>query len=122
METLGLWLGPTVAIIFAAGATRWLGWFQPRSRRRVALRRIAERLAYEDSVGYDYKYDRCLEHYLGGRDWNKELDKADDQDRDGYFYDSRGPAPKWWQRWGRSLPYVAQASRGMRRAGNACPR
>jgi hypothetical protein len=98
VDTLGLWLGPTLAILLAAAGNRWLGWFQPRSRRRVALRRIAERLAYEDSAGYEYKYDRFLEHYIGGRDWHEELEKADDQDRDGRFYDSRGPAPRWWQR------------------------
>ena len=97
MDTLGLWLGPALAVILAAVGNRWLGWFQPRSRRRVALRRIAERLAAEDTSGYDYKYDRFLEHYLGGRDWREEWEKADDQDREGRFYDSRGPAPRWWQ-------------------------
>ena len=98
MDTLGLWLGPTIAIILAAVGNRWFGWFQPRSRRRVALRRIAERLAYEDTAGYEYKYERFLEYYLGGRDWREEVEKADDQDRAGRFYDSRGPAPRWWQR------------------------
>lgn len=72
MDTLGLWLGPTLAVILAAIGTRWLSWFQPRSRRRVALRRIAERLASEDSRGYDHMHARYLEHYLGGRDWQEE--------------------------------------------------
>jgi len=94
MGTPGVWLGPRIAIVGAAIGNRWLGWFQPRSRSRVALRRIAERLAYEDSVGYDYKYDWFLAHYLGGRDWREELGKADDQDRDGRFYDSRAGQPR----------------------------
>jgi hypothetical protein len=98
VDTLGLWLGPILAVVGAAAGNRWLGWFQPRSRRRVAVRRIAERLASMDSDGYDYKYDRFLEHYLGGRHWHEEWDKADTQDGHGRFYDSRGPAPKWWQR------------------------
>lgn len=98
MDTLGLWLGPALAIVLAAAGNKWLGWFQPRSRRRVALRRIAERLASEDSAGYDYKYERFLEHYLGGRDWREEWDKADTSDGNRGFYDSRGPAPKWSQR------------------------
>ena len=72
MDTLGLSLGPILAVFLAAAGTRWLGWFQPRSRRRVALRRIAERLAGEDSAGYDYKYERFLEHYPGGRDWREK--------------------------------------------------
>jgi len=83
----------------ASGRTpRPSAWFQPRSRRRIALRRIAERLAYEDSHGYDYKYERFLEHYFGGRDWHEEWKKADTPDGNRGFYDSRGPAPKWWQR------------------------
>jgi hypothetical protein len=98
MGTLGLRLGPTVAVVLAAAGTRWLGWFQPRSRRRVALRRIAERLAGQDSHGYPYKYERFLEHYLGGRDWREEWEKSDTQDGDRGFFDSRAPAPKWWQR------------------------
>lgn len=104
MDTLGLSLGPILAVVLAAAGNRWLSWFQPRSRRRVALRRIAERLAAEDSAGYDYKYERFLEHYLGGRDCRDEGDKSDAQDRDGRFYDSRGPALKWWQRRDRSSP------------------
>jgi hypothetical protein len=103
MDTLGLWLGPTLAVVLTALGARWLGWIQPRSRRRVALRRIAERLAYEDSRGYDYKYERFLEHYLGGRDWQEEWEKADTPDGNGGFDDSRGPAPRWWQRLGRRL-------------------
>jgi hypothetical protein len=100
MDTLGLWLGPTLAIILAAIGTRWLGWFQPKSRRRVAIRRIAERLAYMDSTaeGYDYKYERFLEHYLGGRDWREEWDKSDTPDGKSGMVDSRGPVLKWWQR------------------------
>ena len=103
MDTLGLWLGPTLAVVIAAFGTRWLGWFQPRSRRRVALRRIAERLAWEDSRGYDYQYGRYLEHYLGGRDWHDEIDKISVQDKDGNWHDARGPAPTWWQRLGRRI-------------------
>ncbi len=64
----------------------------------MALRRIAERLASQDSAGYDYKYQRFLEHYLGGRDWQEEWDKSDAHDGNGRFYDSRGPASEWWQR------------------------
>ena len=101
VDTLGLWLGPTVAVLLVAIGNKYLGWFQPRSRRRVALRRIAERIAYEDSHGYDYQYDRYLERDLGGRDWHEDLDKASAQDRDGNFYDARGPARKWWQQLGR---------------------
>jgi hypothetical protein len=101
MDTLGIWLGPTLAVVLAAIGARWLGWFQPRSRRRVALRRIAERLAAEDSGGYDYKYERFLEHYLGGRDWREEWEKSDTPDGKGGVFDSRGPAPKWWHRLGR---------------------
>jgi hypothetical protein len=98
MSTLGIWLGPTLAVIAAAAGARWLGWFQPRSRRRIALRRIAERLAREDSDGYDYKFDRFLEHYLGGREWNEEWEKSDTRTDDGTYYDSRSAPPRWWQR------------------------
>lgn len=101
MDTLGIWLGPTLAVVFAALGAKWLGWFQPRSRRRVALRRIAERLAAEDSRGYDYKYGRYLEHYLGGREWHEEWEKSDTPDGHGGFFDSRSPAPRWWKRAGR---------------------
>jgi hypothetical protein len=97
MDTLGLWLGPLVAVVVTAGVSKWLGWFQPKSKRRVALRRIAERLAWEDSQGYDYQYERYLEHYLGGRDWHEEADKMSTQDKDGNWCDARGPALKWWQ-------------------------
>jgi hypothetical protein len=82
MDTLGLWLGPTLAVVIAAVGTKWLGWFQPRSRRRVALHRMAEKLASQDSDGYDYKYERFLEHYLGGRDWRDEWDKSDTPGRE----------------------------------------
>jgi hypothetical protein len=67
-DTLGLWLGPAAAVVLAAVCNKWFGWFQPRSRKRVALRRIAERLAYEGSQGYDFQHERYFEHYLGGRD------------------------------------------------------
>ena len=99
MATLGIWLGPVLAVVLAAAGNKWLGWFQPRSRRRTALRRIAERLAYQDSTaeGYEYKYGRFLEHYLGGREWSEEWEKSDTRAEDGSCYDSRGPAPRWWQ-------------------------
>lgn len=97
-DTLGLWLGPTLAVAVGAAGTKWLGWFQPRLKRRAALRRIAERLAYEDSHGYDYQYERYLEHYLGGRDWREDMGKMNVQDKDGNYYDARGPAPTWRQR------------------------
>jgi len=54
--------------------------------------------ASEDCVGYDYKRERFLEHYLRGRDWQEEWEKSDTKDRNGRFYDSRGSAPKWWER------------------------
>jgi len=101
MDTLGLWLGPTLAVVLAAVGTRWLGRFQPRSRRRTALQRIAERLAAQDSQGYDYKYGRFLEHYLGGRDWHEEWEKSDTRDGNGGCFDSRGAAPQCWQQLGR---------------------
>lgn len=97
MDTLGLWLGPTVAVILAAGVSRWLGWLQPRSRRRMAVR-LAERLAALDSEGYGYRYERFLEHYLGARRWDEAWEASDTSDGDGGFYDARGPAPRWWQR------------------------
>ncbi len=103
MNTLGTWVSPAITLVIGWALGRWLGWFQPRSRRRVALRRIAERLAYEDSRGYDYQYERYLEHYLGGRDRHDELDKMSTQDKDGNWHDSRGPAPKWQQRLARRL-------------------
>lgn len=101
VDTLGLWLGPAVAVALAAIGNRYLGWFQPRSRRRVAFRRIAERLAYDDSQGYPHLYGRYLEHYLGGRDWHEDLDEAWTQDGRNGPVDTRGPAPKWWQRLGK---------------------
>lgn len=97
-DTLGLWLGPTLAVAVGAAGTKWLGWFQPRLKRRVALRRIAEHLAAEVSQGYDYQYERYLEHFLGGRHWRDDLDKMNTQGKNGLFYDSRGPAPTWRQR------------------------
>jgi hypothetical protein len=98
MATLGIWLGPALAVIVAAFGNRWLGWFQPKLKRRVALRRIAERLASEDSNGYDYKYGRFLEDYLGGREWREEWEKSDTRAEDGSYYDSRGAAHRWWRR------------------------
>jgi hypothetical protein len=98
MSTLGIWLGPTLAVAVAAAGTRWLGWFRPRVRRRVALRRIAERLASDDSQGYPYMSERYLEHYLGGRRADQEWDKASTRAADGTYYDARGPQPRWWQR------------------------
>ena len=103
MDTLGLWFGPTLALVLGAIGVRYLGWFQPRSRRRVALRRIAERLAALDSHGYPYKYERFLEHYLGGRDWQEGWDRSDTPDGTGGMYDARGPARRWWQRVVRRL-------------------
>lgn len=106
MVTLGLWLGPTLAVIIAAVGNRWLGWFRPKLKRRVALQRIAERLAHDDSQGYPWLLERYLEHYLGGRTWNEEWEKASTRtspDNDCDYYDSRGAARKWWQR-GRTGP------------------
>lgn len=100
MTTLGLWLGPTVAVIIAAAGNRWLGWFRPKLKRRVAIRRIAEHLAAEHSRGYPWLHERYLEHFLGSRRWDDEWDKASAQADDGDYYDARGPAPKWWQRRG----------------------
>lgn len=71
----------------------------------MAIRRIAERLAYLDSTaeGYDYKYGRFLEHYLGGRRWDEEWEKSDARADDGTIYDARSAARRWWQR-GRAEP------------------
>lgn len=102
-DTLGLWLGPTAAVAVAAIGNKWFGWFRPRLQRRVAIRRIAERLASDDTSGYDWQYSRYLEHYLGGRDCRDDLDMMWSKDKDGNYYDSRGPAPKWWQRIFRTL-------------------
>ena len=100
--TLGLWLGPTLAVVLAAIGNKWFGWFQPKLKRRVALRRIAERLGYQDSRGYGYKYERYLEHYLGGRTWGEGWEKSDTRAGDGSYYDSHGPAPRRWSRSGTS--------------------
>ena len=97
MSTLGVWLSPVLVVVVTAAGSRWLGWFQPRSRRRIALRRIAERLAAEDSRGYDHKHERFLEHYLGGRRWDEEWEKSDARADDGSYHDARGAARKWWQ-------------------------
>ena len=101
MATLGLWLGPSLAIVIGAAAgNRWLGWFRPPLRRRESIRRIADRLARLDlSVGgAPWQYDRYLEHYLGGRRWDEEWDKANEQAKDGSYYDGRSPAPRFFSR------------------------
>jgi hypothetical protein len=107
-DTLGLWLGPTLAVAVGAAGTKWLGWFQPRLRRRVARERIAEGLAYlmtHDSLsgGQPHLYERYLEHFHGGRDAAEEMDKANVYETGRGVYDARGPAPKWWQRLLREL-------------------
>jgi hypothetical protein len=33
---------------FSPLSEAYIGWFQPKSRRRIAIRRIAERLSWED--------------------------------------------------------------------------
>lgn len=98
MITLGTWLSPAITLAIGWALGKWLGWFRPTSRRRIAIRRIAERLAFEDSRGYDHLYERYLEHYLGGRGWRDEWEKSSKQADDGTFYDERDPASKWWQR------------------------
>jgi hypothetical protein len=69
MATLGIWLGPIIAAIIAViGIPAGLRF---RSRRGRAIRRIAERLASEDSTdrGYPDEYDKFLDYYQGGADW-----------------------------------------------------
>jgi hypothetical protein len=74
MQTLGIWLAPILAAMIAVvGIPAGLRW---RSRRGTAIRRIAERLAWEDSTarGYPDEYDRYLQHYVGGPDWQGTAD------------------------------------------------
>jgi len=62
-------LAPIIAAIIAViGIPAGL---RIRFRRGTAIRRIAERLAYEDSWahGYPDEYDKYLEHYTGGEQW-----------------------------------------------------
>jgi len=69
VATLGIWLGPIIAAIIAViGIPAGL---RIRSRRGRAIRRIAERLASEDSTdrGYPDEYDKYLAYYQGGADW-----------------------------------------------------
>ena len=73
MLTAGTWLGPILgSLILAVGIPVGLRWHP--GRKKKALRRIAERLAYEDSTGrgYEDQYAMYLEHYTGGRDWRDE--------------------------------------------------
>ena len=77
MLTVGTWLGPILgSIILAAGLPVGLRWHP--GRKRKAMLRIAERLAYMDSTGEGYPdhYDMYLEHYTGGRDWHDRWGKA----------------------------------------------
>jgi hypothetical protein len=76
MLTAGTWLGPILgSIILAVGLPVGLRWRPGRKKR--AMQRIAERLAYEDSTaqGYPGQYDMYLEHYTGGRDWHDRWGK-----------------------------------------------
>ena len=78
MQTAGLWLGPILGgAIVAVGIPAGLRW-RP-GRKKKAMQRIAERLAYEDSTakGYPDQYDMFLEHYQGGRDWHDRWGKDD---------------------------------------------
>jgi hypothetical protein len=66
MLTLGTWLAPiAAAIVVVVGIPTGLRW---RSRHRLAVRRITERLAYTDSWerGCTDECEKYLEHYLGG--------------------------------------------------------
>jgi hypothetical protein len=76
METLGIWLGPTIAVLIGS-VTIPVG-LRRRSHRKTALHRIAERLAWEDSTarGYPDEYGKYLEHYLGGQHWQGQDDNA----------------------------------------------
>lgn len=42
MTTLGLWPGPTLAVVLAAAGNKWLGWFQPRSSAARPYRRWSQ--------------------------------------------------------------------------------
>ena len=71
MLTLGTWLAPIISgIIVAVGIPAGLRW-RSRSRRGKAIRRIAERPAYEDSTArrYPNEHSTYLDHYLGGQHW-----------------------------------------------------
>jgi hypothetical protein len=105
MVTLGIWIGPSmgaiVAVVAAAIGSKF-GWFRPRLRRRVALQRIAASLAKHladgDSFGSTpHLYDRYREHFLGGREFNEEWDKANVYDAERGIRDERGPALTRWQ-------------------------
>ena len=64
-----LWFGPIIGgLIVAIGVPTGL---RIRSRRGTAIRRIAERLAWQDTVarGYEDQYDKYLQHYLGRQHW-----------------------------------------------------
>jgi hypothetical protein len=105
-DTLGLWLGPTLALLIGAVGTKWFGWFQPRMKRRVALRRIAEKLAHESSSGYGHQYERWLEHYQGGRRWDEEWELANTITGNGTtatVHDAREPVPNWRKRLARKI-------------------
>jgi len=69
MLTAGTWFGPILgSVILAIGLPVGLRW-RP-GRKKKALQRIAERLAHDDSRGYEDQYGMYLEHYTGGRDWH----------------------------------------------------
>jgi hypothetical protein len=82
MLTAGTWLAPILgSVIVAIGLPVGLRW-RP-GRKKKAMQRIAERLAYEDSTerGYPDEYQMYLDHYTGGRDWREawaERHKRDD--------------------------------------------
>jgi hypothetical protein len=64
------WFAPIVAALIAViGIPAGL---RIRTRRGRAIRRMAERLAWEDSWGRGYaeEYDKYLDHYLGGQEWH----------------------------------------------------
>lgn len=76
MLTLGTWLAPVPgAVTVVVGVPTGLRW---HSRRGNAIRRIAERLAWEDSTarGYPGEYRKYLDHYLGGKPWRGEDEGA----------------------------------------------
>jgi hypothetical protein len=105
-DTLGLWLGPTLAVAVASVGTKWFGWFQPRMRRKVALQRIAEKLAQDSCSGYSHQYERWLEHYQGGRRWDEEWELANIITGSGTnvtVRDIREPAPNWRKRLARRV-------------------
>lgn len=73
-----------------------------RTTRIASSRHRDHRDPAQDSHGYDYKYARYLEHYLGGRHWQDEWEKSDAQDADSDFYDARSSVLRWWQRISRA--------------------